>query len=547
VSALLAVVLAAQLAAETRVLAVAVEQDGPRVAVRVLASAPAAGVGVERAGDEVVLRMTARSDPELQVPVVLPPLQGLRLGREGQQFLVRIAVPPDVTHQIRREGTLISVLFERDAPESATSTESIETAELYRRIFPEAPAGLDPLGGLPGALPVEPEPGEATSGAAAADEPRDGIVLGSLTLRPSVAASYVDADAALLETAQPVRDRYYQVQPRVGGEMPLLTGELRVDYEARFRQAASFELVETTSHLTNVSFELPVGPRLVVRATEHFARGTLETTEVDPGREYFFGLARFSRNLADLGARFEMGARSALLAGVSHNLVRFDGRSSFFDFERRSARAGLGLDLTPALRAELLYVREDVPRPDERPEGELAADLGALNLIGELMPLVTAELSLGYRDERHPGATGAARRFRGLTAGGSLRKEFSRSSSVRLAASRSVELSAFERNAYYVATSGQAEIRVLLPYSVSLSGGAGYQRNRYPNAAEGVGAPRADELIGWSVGLGRALTSWAYVRADYRREHRDSNVAGLENETESLVLQLGVGYFGTRR
>jgi hypothetical protein len=77
-----------------------------------------------------------------------------------------------------------------------------------------------------------------------------------------------------------------------------------------------------------------------------------------------------------------------------------------------------------------------------------------------------------------------------------------------------------------------------------LRAGVGHHRNRYTIQAAGLTVPRSDEIFGWTVGLGRSFGRWAYLRADYRRERRDSNVDALSNDTESLVVQLGVGFFG---
>ena len=44
--------------------------------------------------------------------------------------------------------------------------------------------------------------------------------------------SYVDGDYTVLDTPQPVSDRYLQIEPRVAADMPLLGGELTADYGA---------------------------------------------------------------------------------------------------------------------------------------------------------------------------------------------------------------------------------------------------------------------------------------------------------------------------
>jgi hypothetical protein len=79
---------------------------------------------------------------------------------------------------------------------------------------------------------------------------------------------------------------------------------------------------------------------------------------------------------------------------------------------------------------------------------------------------------------------------------------------------------------------------------LSLSGGVGYHRNDYRTVASGLGAPRRDDVWAWFAGLGRPIGRWAFLRADYRRERRDSNLSAFDIESEAVIVQLGVGLFG---
>ena len=82
-----------------------------------------------------------------------------------------------------------------------------------------------------------------------------------------------------------------------------------------------------------------------------------------------------------------------------------------------------------------------------------------------------------------------------------------------------------------------------LPLSLALTGGAGYRWNDYRVALEDIGEPRADRIFGWSVGLARSLSPWAFLRADYRWDRRRSNLDAFELDTDSLTIQLGITPF----
>ena len=53
-------------------------------------------------------------------------------------------------------------------------------------------------------------------------------------------------------------------------------------------------------------------------------------------------------------------------------------------------------------------------------------------------------------------------------------------------------------------------------------------------------------IRGWTLGLGRPVTRHAFVRADYRRERRDSNIDAFDSHSNALTVQLGVGLFAAQ-
>ena len=72
----------------------------------------------------------------------------------------------------------------------------------------------------------------------------------------------------------------------------------------------------------------------------------------------------------------------------------------------------------------------------------------------------------------------------------------------------------------------------------------GWLRNDYPTDGPGLAEPRRDNIVGWSVGIGRDLGWRGFIRADYRRDRRTSNVQGYDVTTSGFMIQLGLGLFG---
>jgi hypothetical protein len=302
--------------------------------------------------------------------------------------------------------------------------------------------------------------------------------------------------------------------------------------------------VDEPSHFASVSLEIPT-PTFSVRLSERFAKGVLETYEVDPGGEYFFQLGPYTRNSVSGDLRMGRGGRLALEGGGDYTRVNVGEGAGFFDYESWSARGGLGYEASSNLHASLLYGYLRVPPSPQRPESDSRAHSLSLNLDGEILPLITGRLSVGYTNQRSPKAAPGGTSFSGLTLGASLRKEFTPSTALTLSGQRGTQLSAFEGNAFYVSTAGLAQLTAPLLLGIALNGGAGYHWNDYRTTAQALGRPREDRIFGWSVGVGRAVTRRAYIRADYRREQRRSNVDALDITTDALIVQLGIGFFGS--
>jgi hypothetical protein len=430
------------------------------------------------------------------------------------------------------------------SPSPSPSPASVE--ELYRSILPRPVGETDPDADQDPARQAS----EATS-TPRSDQVRDegapnAFYLGSLQITPALHLLHVRAEGALLDTAQPVEDRYYEVRPQVATELPVSTAVLRAAYEARIRRGSSFEVVQsTTGHFADFSLRLPLGAVAELTGAEHFAHGLLETAEVDPGREYFFQLGSFTRHLHSLSLRILPAGRLDGTIGGSLDVVRLDDRAGFFDHEQQSVSAEAGYEVRPDLRAGLGYGFSRVPFTAERPQAESETHAAYGQLRGEILPLTSGTLSVGYSVHSSPNAATGGNRYAGLTFSGRLEKSFTPSTSLILAGTRATHLSNFEENAFYVSNAGDLLLHAGLPFSLALKAGAGYHRNTYRTVASSIAAPRRDGIRGWTLGLARPVTRHAFLRADYRRERRDSNIDAFDSHSNALIVELAVGLFAT--
>jgi hypothetical protein len=462
----------------------------------------------------------------LVLPAVEPPLEGIRIERERAGVILRVRVAPEVPFEASHEPGMLTVVFgELPAPDLRGPV----TPELYRLLFP--------TGAAPG-VPVVEEQGPDAAG-------MEGMVLGRATLRPYATASWVSADIAAFDSPTPVPDQYLQVAPGVTATMPFLDGQLSAEYEPRLRFFSDIPLVNETSHFVGVRLELPVGARTLVRLGHRYARAILETTVVDPGREYFYDLARYGFHGSTAAARVELGARLYAEVDADWQWTRFDDEQAggFFDYDSRALRAGLGYDVTSDLRATVSYAFERIPPSPDRAIVESSAHSLLGTLAGTVAPLTSGAATVGFRSQTNPLAAGESRSFRGLTLVGSLSREIGPSTQAELRFNRSAEPSSYDTNAYYVTNSIDAALTVPAPLGLLARGSVTWFRNQYPNDAPGLSTPRRDDILAWAVGVGRQIGWRAWVRADYRRERRDSSLPGFDLTTDGFTVQLGIGLF----
>jgi len=440
----------------------------------------------------------------------------------------------------------------------ATPAPTADTAELARGLFPTgAAAGIaasqEPAAGasvnelyaqlFPGGAPRT--TAETVEPAVEMGEAMPGVPFGPLRVQAGLDVRYIDADTFVESSGEPVRDRYLEVVPRIAATAPVSDGRVTFEYMPFLRAFATYDQINRSSHRMNLGLDLPVGPSVTLRAEDSFVSGTLDTREVDPGGEYFYGLGQFRRNTLSGGMSILLGQRSSLELDGGARTVRFQEPSTFFDYDTRFATAGLGYELSPNLRAIVAYQYDTVPTPAERPEAESRAHNAKVTLSGDITPLLTGEIFAGYRDQKNPNAGEGGTSYSGFIMGGSLTRQFSRRSDVTFFVNRSTPASAFENNAFYVFTALQGSGRFPLPLQLQAQGGLGYQWNDYRTASAELGIPREDRILAWYVGLRRPVHRQLFLSATYRRQERRSNLDAFDVNSDGFIFQLEWDIFGS--
>jgi hypothetical protein len=511
---------------------VRVEGEGSNWAVRVVAPGLVGPAKVHREGNDLVIVVPA------ELPAPIPPplsptsdIKAVTIEGGPLETRVRLRLVLPLPYEVQQDTGLVTVVLR---PRRETQS-ALEMRDLYAKIFPMAPSDV----------PGGPTPTSTAAGPPATNDD-SGLHLGFIRFRPSLVVSYIDADTSLLDTPAPVHDQYLQIEPHlgfgVGAQLNLPGGAgLRVSYEPRFRAYTSFEELRHPTHLATASATVPVGATVTLRGIHHFARGLLETTEADPGREYFFNLVPFTRNTTTASVALEPGGPVGIAVTASRDTVTFDG-AGFFDHRTDTLGSDLKYQLRESLDAHLLLGFDRVPEPAERPLAETKGYTASASVYGEVLPLLSGGITLGVRRVDAPLAPAGGQGL--TTAVGSVRllKEFTPSLMLGLTATRGTFPSNFEASAFYVATQATGELNVALPLSIQSRVGVGWQTNGYRVPAVEIGVPRRDELWSWSAGIGRSLTRWAFLRADYRHERRTSNLVLFNTTSHVLLVSFGIGF-----
>lgn len=512
------------------VLAVRLTTIDFRPAIRLLVSDDMPAGRVTRDEGEVVIRLPGVAAEDLTAPSELgPPLTEIRVVREESATEVRVTVAPEVPFEAAFEVGLLTVVFGATPDPAARGP---VTPELYGLLFPSAASER-----------LEDEGAEEDEDFG---DHREGLYVGRVQLLPYLTVSYVDADVLAFNRPEPIRARYLEVAPGITANSAVFTGRLAVEYEPRFRFFSDIPEINETAHFAGVRLDFPLGSRTLLALGHRYTRATLETTVVDPGREYFFGLSRYTFNNTTASARIDVGPSFVLELDAGWRRSSFDRTelTGFFGYDSRAFRAGLGYDLRSDLRVTVSYAYDHVPRPSDRPVAESTAHNVLGTITGQISSLTSGTVTVGWRTQTNPLGSGEGEHFRGVTLGGALSRQLGHSSNLGLTFTRTPSPSGYLGNPYYVNNSLTANLELPLPLQFWIRGTVGFLRNSYPTIDPSIGEPRRDDIWAWTIGVGRHLGWRTWIRADYRREDRDSNVPAFDITTDGFVVQFGIGRTG---
>jgi hypothetical protein len=373
------------------------------------------------------------------------------------------------------------------------------------------------------------------------DEPVPGVRLGRFALRPSVDASWIHGNNLLLESAEPFVDDAYLVRARVNARLLESVHDVRLSYEARYRDYQDFDMEDRLTHFFDLSSDFEITPSTSARIGNHFVHGSFESQEFDFGGEVVGSTDPFYRNATEAVLSLGFSERFGAEVTGSYDTVEFrEDATEFFDYDTRALEGTFLYDLSPVLSLTGAYVREVTPEPRDRPMAGSVADLFLVGLRGELTPMLRGEIRGGYSKERFEHAS-LPQNFSGFVAEASLTRDIGMESALIAFAGRRTSPSAFEQNGYYLSSYGRLQFNSPFAENFRLTLTGALFRNDYP-VADADGIFRTDDLVSAGAGVAYFFNPLAFLSVDYRHDRRSSNIELFSYRSNAVQMMVGLGF-----
>jgi hypothetical protein len=374
-----------------------------------------------------------------------------------------------------------------------------------------------------------------------ADQAPVGVRVGRFALQPAIDASWIRGDNLLLATEAPFVDHASMVRGRLVATLLETVHDVRLSYEARYRDFQDFTLEEKLTHLFDVSTDLELTPTTRARIGNHFVHGAFEAQEFDPGGEVVASTDPFYRNATDAVLAFDLSERFGAEISGSYNVVEFEEEATdFFDYRTQAFGGTFLYDLTPLTNLLGEYIHAVIPEPLERPIAGSEADMLLVGLRGEITPMLRGQVRGGFSTQRFDYAT-VSQDFSGFVADVSLTRDFGEQAALTARAGRRTNPSSFEENGYYVSNFGR--VQFIAPFArnfrLTLTGALFF--NDYPVPDE-ANLLRNDEIFSSGAGLAYFFSPLTFVSVDYRHDERNSNIDLYSYRSNAFQIMVGFGF-----
>ncbi len=374
----------------------------------------------------------------------------------------------------------------------------------------------------------------------------EAIPVGPFIFSPVLQLSWQDRDNIFFTPDNEVADQLMIVRAGLLFEVPIYESYLSFSYTPQYRDYKDYELDDKWSHFFNVAGAFEFASGFTLNLAYRYIIGNLETREVDPGGELFFGDRRFDKQWARIGGDYWITDRDGLIFVASWEDLEHEDPELFYDYNRLTGGVGWLHQLSPILVMDVMYGVIDFdahnsPYEDNDYRDSLSQDL-TVGFRGQLSPVIATELRVGYRIINYDPAPDEPQveDFKGAIVNGFISWEMAHGSNLRLDLLRIPYPSAYGDNANYLAAGAS------LMYSLDRGNFFGqirgrYQNNDYSRPDRITGEDRSDDIYTVGAGLGYRFTYYLSLWGTYLWEDRDT-IYRYSYTINTFTLGLVVGW-----
>lgn len=374
----------------------------------------------------------------------------------------------------------------------------------------------------------------------------ESIMVGPFLFSPTIQLSWQHRDNIFFTPDNEVADQVYQAGATLLFEVPINESFIHFSYSPIYTDYRNYDLEDKWSHFFDIGGTFVFSNGLVLDATYNYIIGNLQTRQVDPGGELYYGDPHFKKQFAAVSAQYWFTHRDGVFVEAGWTDLDNSDPDLFYDYTRVSAGLGWIHQLGPNTSMDVRYVRSDFDAQDtvftSNGFRDSVSDEVTVGLQGRLSPVVGTGIRLGYLGihyDLQPGDPEISD-FSGFIVNGFFDWSLGHGSVVRLELLRSPYPSNYADNANYLATGGALQYNIDRG-SVYGSASGGFQNNDYEVPDPQTGQHRSDDILTLGLGMGYRFTHYFSLWGSYVYEDRDS-LYQYSYTTNIFTLGLVLGF-----
>jgi hypothetical protein len=374
----------------------------------------------------------------------------------------------------------------------------------------------------------------------------EAIAVGPFIFSPALQLSWQDRDNIFFTPDNEVADQLILARARLLFEVPVYESYIRFSYSPQYRDYKDYELEDKWQHFFDAAGAFEFSSGLNLNLGYSYIIGNLETREVDPGGEVFWGDRPFTKQSARIGGDYWITGLDGLVFNASWEDLEYDDPELFYDYTRLTGGLGWIHQLSPILVMDVKYGIIDFDAKDSLYESNDFRDSISHSLTagfrGQINPVIATEVRVGYGVVQYDPQPDEPQveDFKGAIVNGFISWEMAHGSLLRLDVLRMPYPSNFGDNANYVASGAS------LMYSLNRGNLFGqvrgrFQNNDYSRPDRITGDDRSDDIYTFGLGLGYRFTYYLSLWGTYLYEDRES-LYRYSYTTNIFSLGLVVGF-----